>query len=482
MVRPLLLFLFPSICRKRSGVQGLTFRVGDGGKIQDTPKEHMIRNGASKKSRPSLSERISLFLSEKLPPLNPSDVPHRSQFSIALVRIFSIVILKVMKDAVTFRARGLTLTVVLAMAPMLALGTAILKDVGITEETQHFVHEFFDKIVVLSNAVEKNPADSGKGGYPGIDLALDSGTPKEVAGQNLVIHVQQVVDKIFDYVNKTDFATLGFAGTVAILILVASFFAHLEASMNAIWEVKKGRSPWKRGVNYLAVLILLPIAMNLGFAAMAVLQSPTLMEKLEAFLPSPWMVSFLLKMFPALVVTGTFAALYKSLPNTRVSTWFSISGGLLAGIGWLLVLSLYINLQLGVARYNAIYGSFATLPLVLLWIYMGWVIFLMGAELVFAFQVWREYEPRDGMLPIDSQLAIVIDVFMVLKREENLGHFVDAGILAKILGRPTALVAEALDHLERAGFIRKGKDGDSAIIATSRMERFDVHEVERASA
>ena len=442
----------------------------------------MIRSGASKKNRPNLSERITLFLSEKLSPLNASDAPHRPQLFNALVRIFSIVILKVMKDAVTFRARGLTLTVVLAMAPMLALGTAILKDVGIAEETQRFAHEFFDKIVILSTAVDKDPADSVKGGSSGVGPVPDSGIPKEKARQNLVIHVQQVVDKVFDYVNRTDFATLGFVGTVAILILVASFFSHLEASMNAIWEVKKGRSPWKRGVNYLAVLILLPIAMNLGFAAMAVLQSPILMKKLEAFLPSPWMVSFLLKMFPAIVVAGTFAALYKSLPNTKVSTWFSISGGLLAGIGWLLVLSLYLNLQLGVARYNAIYGSFATLPLVLLWIYIGWVIFLIGAELVFAIQVWREYDPRDGMLPVESGLALVIDVFMVLKREESLGHSVDADILAKILGHPAALVAAALDNLERAGFIRKGKDGDKAIIATSRMERFDVHEVERASA
>ena len=457
-------------------------RGGDRDKMKDTPEVFMTRDGSSKRSNASLSEKISLVLSEKVWPLNPSNISHRSHFFNAFVRICSIVILKVFRDAVTFRARGLTLTVVLAMAPMLALGTAILKGVGISEETQHFAHEFFDRMVVLSTAVEKTPAGSGKGDHTGIGLLPDSGFPKEKDGQNLVIHVQQVVDKIFDYVNKTDFATLGFAGTVAILILVASFFAHLEASMNAIWEVKKGRSPWKRGVNYLAVLILLPIAMNLGFAAMAVLQSPTLMKKIEAFLPSPWMVSFLLKMFPAIVVAGTFAALYKSLPNTRVSTWFSISGGLLAGIGWLLVLSLYLNLQLGVARYNAIYGSFATLPLVLLWIYMGWVIFLMGAELVFAFQVWREYEPRDHMLSVDSQLALVIDVFMVLKREETLGHYVDAGILGKILGRPTVLVAEALDNLERAGFIRKGKAGYSEIVPTSRNRRFDVHEVENASA
>ena len=450
--------------------------------MKAAPEKFMIENGVLARSKSTLAQKISLFLAEKVSSENSSSVPHRSPFFNVFVKIFSIIIIKVLRDAVTFRARGLTLTVVLAMAPMLALGTAILKGVGISEETQHFAHEFFDNMVVLTGTVAKKPADSVKDGSSEIGLVSEFDAQKVRDGKNMVIHVQQVVDKIFDYVNKTDFATLGFAGTMAILILVASFFAHLEASMNAIWEVKKGRSPWKRGINYLAVLILLPIAMNLGFAAMAVLQSPTLMEKVKTFLPRPWMVSFFLKMFPAIVVTGTFAALYKFLPNTRVSTWFSISGGLLAGISWLLVLSLYINLQLGVARYNAIYGSFATLPLVLLWIYLGWVIFLLGAELVFAFQVWRDYDPRVPVQSIDSQLILIMDVFMILKREERLGHAVDADTLAGIMGCPVAFVVEAFNHLERTGFIQKTKAGDTEIMATSRMQWFDVQEEGHSNA
>ena len=291
------------------------------------------------------------------------------------------------------------------------------------------------------------------------------------SGQNLVIHVQEMVDKIFDYINQTDFATLGFVGTVAILALVASFLAHLETSMNTIWEVKKGRSVWKRAGNYLAVLILLPIAMNLGFAAMAVLQSSTLMARLEDLLPSPWMVAFLLKMFPALVVAGAFAALYQFLPNTNVSFLYSISGGFFAGISWLLVLLLYINLQLGVARYNAIYGSFATVPLVLLWIYMGWVIFLIGAELVFAFQVWRDYQPWIHMLPTESRLALAVEVIMVLQQKASSGHKIDAPGLSTTLNYPSGYIALALADLERIGFIKKLEGEVSVTVTTEGLKR-----------
>ena len=396
-------------------------------------------------------------------------------FPMALIKILSIVIFKVMQDTVMFRARGLALTAVLAIVPMLALGTAILKGVGISEETQHFAHAFFEKMVISGTLPPEHAADTEKTAHTGIRVPPTSDTEKEKSLQNLVIHVQQIVDKIFAYVNRTDFATLGFAGTLVILILVASFFAHLEDSMNTIWEVQKGRSPWKRGVNYMAVLILLPIAINLGFAAMAVLQSPTLMAKLKTVLPNPWMVSLLLKMLPAVVVSGTFAALYKFIPNTSVSTLFSISGGLLAGITWLLVLLVYINLQLGVARYNAIYGSFATVPLILLWIYMGWVIFLIGAELVFAFQVWRDYEPCVHLFSTERQLALVIEVFTVLKREQGLGRSMDIEGLAKILKHPVDRIAAALEDLERIGFVGKRKNQDSAVVVTeTEMHPFDV--------
>ena len=433
--------------------------------MKDTPKQIAIRKGISQRFQSNLPDRISNFLYLKVWCGTSPRASRRSRFCHGFIKILSIVFLKTVQDAVTFRARGLALTVALAMVPMLALGTAILKGVGISEETQYLAHALFDRIVVSSMPPGEDSLEQIR---PGIHGSPDPATKTERAGRSLVIHVQEVVDKLFDYINRTDFATLGFVGTVAILILVASFFSHLEASMNAIWEVTKGRSLWKRSINYLAVLILLPIAMNLGIAAMAVLQSSTLTAKLEGLLPKPWMISFLLKMFPAIVVTGTFAALYRFLPNTTVSIRFSVAGGLLAGISWLLVLSLYINLQLGVARYNAIYGSFATVPLVLLWIYMGWVIFLIGAELVFAFQMWREYEPRSRLPSDDSRLALSVALFTAVKQAEALGRSLDVKGLGEILNQPDDAVSGALKDLERIGFIRKR---GAAVVSVPGMER-----------
>ncbi len=438
--------------------------------MKDTPKQVIPRTGTPKRGHIGLSDRISRFLYQRVWGGNPSGASRTQIFGNSCLRIISIVFLKVLKDAITFRARGLALTAVLAVAPMLALGTAILKDVGIGKETQLLVHGFLDQIVVSDDSPVDQNVDPKKGAQPEKKPAMDSPTAQKGSKGNLVIHLKQIVDKIFDYINRTDFATLGFAGTVAILILVASFFAHLEACMNTIWEVKKGRSLWKRGINYLAVLILLPIAMNLGFAAMAVLQSSTLMERLEVLLPRPWMVSFLLKMFPAMVVAGTFAALYKFLPNTEVSTLYALSGGLFAGISWLLVLLLYMNLQLGVARYNAIYGSFATVPLILLWIYIGWVIFLMGAELVFAFQFRREYDPGTRLLSQDNRLALAINVFRFLKKRPPSHGAIEAEEIAMALNAQKEPVMAVLADLERIGFVEKKAGANFSIVGERQVQ------------
>ena len=116
----------------------------------------MTRNSTSKRSQSNLSGRISSFLYRKVWSAPPSSASRILLFRNVFIKIISIVFLKIVQDAVTFRARGLALTVVMAMVPMLALGTAILKGVGISEETQHLAHEFFDRIVI-SNAP---PADA----------------------------------------------------------------------------------------------------------------------------------------------------------------------------------------------------------------------------------------------------------------------------------------------------------------------------------
>ncbi len=137
--------------------------------------------------------------------------------------------------------------------------------------------------------------------------------------------------------------------------------------------------------------MLLPISINVAFAAGAFLKSPALALQMDRLIPFEWLQSLLLKPIPIFFISLTFYAMYIFFPNTRVKNLPAVVAALLAALIWFMVQNVYISLQLGVSNYNAIYGSFATLPLFILWMYLGWVFILTGAQLAYAFQNVKTY-------------------------------------------------------------------------------------------
>ena len=135
---------------------------------------------------------------------------------------------------------------------------------------------------------------------------------------------------------------------------------------------------FRKIMDYLALLILLPISINVALAGDAILESPEIMALSLYVIPSDWAVTMLLKFLPFLFVILTLMVMYMFFPNVRVKTYAAFSGAVFAGIFWFLVQKAYIILQIGVSKYNAIYGSFATVPLFLIWVQLGWTFILLG--------------------------------------------------------------------------------------------------------
>lgn len=392
----------------------------------------------------------------------------------AFARILLIVIEEMRHNTIALRARGLTLMVFISIIPMLALGTAVVKGVGDEEQSRLKVYSLFDKLIAFESAQEPQSRGSAPGGTRGGRVSQDEQSTKSLAREALSLHLRSAVDKVFNYVDRTNFATLGLAGILGIIIIVIPFFSSLEQSMNTIWQVEKGRPLGLKILNYLAVMILLPIAINVGLAAMTVLESPSLLARLKAILPGSWTVPLLLKMIPVAVVVLTFTALYRALPNTKVSSWPAFVGGLVGGVAWLLVQVLYLKLQFGMARYNAIYGSFATIPLFLLWIYVGCIIFFAGAELSFAVKSWQIYLPRSAMLATGARLAMCIDVLAAVSEKFREKRVADRESLSHRLKQPQNLVGSALRDLLEAGFIRHVEGKESGYVPAGPVEEIDM--------
>ncbi|OCC15487.1 Inner membrane protein YihY [Dissulfuribacter thermophilus] len=316
------------------------------------------------------------------------------RFLLLIFRVIYIVTIEFRKDAVTLRASALTFTVILSMVPFLAMGTAVLKGLGAGDKIREAAYAFIDQL-----AYQEAPI-----------------IPHENGTTTFSKHLKTMADTVFDYVDNTNFAALGAFGLVGMLFSVISLFGTIESAMNVIWRAASGRPFGRKVMDYLALLILLPFAVNVGLAVMAFLQSPKFVGILHRFFPAPWIGTLLLNLFMFSVIASTFTAMYRFLPNTKVPFIPALSGGVIGALGWIFTQAAYIKLQIGVAKYNAIYGSFATLPLFLLWLYAGWIVFLVGAEISYAVYALPRYRPGhdQALMPLERaalSVDILIEVF-----------------------------------------------------------------------
>lgn len=381
-----------------------------------------------------------------------------------LLRILLITLTEFEKSELSLRSSALTYTILLSLVPMLAMSTAVVKGLGGGDQLRKATYTY---IASLERDKGAKMSDADDQLRPVAVLQ-----PSEKA-TDLTGHLRTAVDTLFDYVDRTNFTTLGTIGMVGILISVLLVLGHIESAMNAIWKVSAARSLQRKISDYLTLMILLPISINVTFAASAFLNNPVLAAKMDMIIPFDWLQSLLLKPIPILFITVTFYAMYIFFPNTKVKSRPAVIGALLAALVWFTVQNIYISLQVGVANYNAIYGSFASLPLFLVWIYLGWLFILTGAQVAYAFQNEKTYR----LLPFKSspsvQLAAAFDIMDHIYTAFTRHTPVTAQNLADELPHYGPLiVTDILDALIKAGVVHISLT-DERLLPISPMEKHD---------
>jgi len=379
----------------------------------------------------------------------------------AACRIIFIVTREAQEDKVTLRASALTFTVVLSLVPMLALGTAVLKGLGAGDQMRVAAFTFIEQFESASENPDSVPdqdklpsAEEPEKGSTQVPDSADQATEQESQSDNLTSHLHNAVNQIFDYVDRTNFATLGTFGILGMVLAALGVLGSIEQSMNAIWQTSRGRALGRKIIDYMALMILLPISVNLALATSTTLQSTILYSRIQEILPIA-MFGFFLKLLPILILILTFVLLYRFIPNTRVEFIPALAGGIFGGISWYLVQILYIKMQIGVAKYNAIYGSFATLPLFFLWIYVAWVVFLLGAEVAFAFQSWKQYQWEKLKLSPVVRLAMAFDIMEKALNDFTERKVTNKPLLARHLSQPDSAIGVIVDELVDGGMLRR---------------------------
>lgn len=271
-----------------------------------------------------------------------------------------------------------------------------------------------------------------------------------------------LIPKIVEYVNNTNVAALGYIGLAFIVYTAISMIGQIESSFNQIWQVDKPRTIIRKFTDYLALLILGPLFLAITLGLSTTLSSHAITQKLlEIGLFAGAMKLFLLSL-PWLSSIMILCLIYIIIPNTIVHMRSALFAGIISGLTWQTTQICFINFQVGVSKYNAIYGTFASVPIFMIWIFVSWVIVLTGALLNFACQHVSDFEVIDFKeeLHFHAQEKICLSVLLLVCQEFNRdGTKLTASEISSRLKLPLSLVESSLRELQQIDAIVPTKQG-----------------------
>lgn len=271
--------------------------------------------------------------------------------------------------------------------------------------------------------------------------------------KSFIAHSLEFVDS---YLNQASEGVFVGVGIVFLLYTIISLVINVEDSFNLIWNVKEGRSLGRKITDYTAMLLILPVLMICGGGLSAALN--TTLQKFFHF-------SFMTPIIEAMFELGSFifsclffAAMFMMIPNTKVKIKNALIAGFVTGIGFTVLQWLFVTGQLYVARYNAIYGSFSFLPLLLLWLQLTWVIIMSGALICYASQNIFQFSFTDKINKISrdylEKVTIAISCAIVKKFVDRQMPVTDYELITTY-GIPSRLVSNVTSRLCEAGIMSR---------------------------
>ncbi len=201
--------------------------------------------------------------------------------------------------------------------------------------------------------------------------------------------VEVILEFVNSYLSQTRSGIFIGIGLILLFYTVLVLINNLEITFNRIWQVKKARSMYRKITDYSSMLLLIPVLLVVS-GGLSIYMSTALKHVEDYTLLAP-LGKFLIRLIPFALTWFMFTGLYIFMPNTKVKFKYALVAGILAGTAHQAFQFLYISSQLWVSRYNAIYGSFAALPMFLLWLQISWTICLFGAQLTYATQNIRNF-------------------------------------------------------------------------------------------
>jgi len=333
----------------------------------------------------------------------------------------------VLSGQLTLHAMSLVYTTLLSIVPLLALSFSVLKALGVHQKMEPFLYQFFQPM-----------------GPQGIEMA----------------------ERILGFVDNIKVGVLGSVGLGLLVYTVISLVQKVERSFNMIWRVPEMRSMAQRFSNYLSVIMVGPLLMVSAIGATATVFSSDMMQTLMAVEPFGSLIVAVSRFTPFFLVVAAFTFVYIFIPNTRVKFRYAFLAGLIAGVSWQAAGMIFASFVAGSAKYAAIYSGFAVGIILLIWIYLNWMILLLGASLSYYMQnPGSVAKRREVQLAPELQERVALALMWMVARPFSRGEPAPQQESLEYQMRvPGEITRNISDKLIRAGLLSlAGRNGDQLV-------------------
>lgn len=356
--------------------------------------------------------KIRDFLSEEIWRIQYQDVSRKQFILVKIGRVLILAIREFINDKCPQKASALTYYSLLSIVPLAAMAFGVAKGFG-------------------------------------FETALENQLLKSLYGQEEV--VAWIMDFAHKYLSTIKGGMIAGVGFVMLLWSVMNVLGGIELSFNEIWEVKRSRSFIRKFSDYVSLMLI---------GLLFLVSSGSIIVNLSSSLEGAEVFKHFWAIFttfaPYVLIWFIFSMLFYILPNTKVKFSAALVGGIIAGTLFQLTQYFYIYFQMGMSRYNAIYGSFAAFPLFLIWLQVSWVIVLLGAEISFAFQNVKSFEYESDTRTISYSYKKLLSIFIaqyIVKQFSKGEKAPTAEEISVELHLPIKLVMLQLFEMVEAGVI-----------------------------
>lgn len=377
------------------------------------------------------AKAIPNFIANELWSIRLEDLPKKLKLPFKYLRVALLALRGFNEDKVVVKASALTYYTLMSIVPIFAMAFGIAKGFGFEKYLERQIIEQFQ-------------------------------------GQ------EEVMNRIIEFANsllqRTGGGIIAGLGVVLLFWSVIKVLSNIEHAFNDIWQVERSRSYLRKFTDYITIMLVAPILL-LASSSIQIYLASQVNEFAANYSIFGYVSPLILKLLQYLhyvLIWSLFSILFIAMPNTKVSPVSGIVAGIIAGTGFILLQWAYVSLQIGVSRYNAIYGSFAALPLFLIWLQTSWLIVLFGAEISFAYQNVDMYEyehETDNISEYSRKLLLLLIINTIVKAFINGEQPLSGHDLSTKLRVPQRLMTHLLILLQDCGLVNEVNLPDKRSVA-----------------